>query len=231
MKKLLPLGLIIAAVLSLGLMGCKQNADEEKLPGTWTSSAELWDFDPVEDFVTRTGNEFKYVLENPLTQWGSTVASGKFSWNWYTATKELIFTGFKATASANSGNSGCGFIFNWSKKVDPNDSEKNLYSYYALMIQYDSILIKQCVDNVSTTITDDWESASSIKLEPDVNKVDVYTDSDGSIIIRFNGDVVKTIRNPVLKSGRVGFIIACGDQDQAANKKITATYKFSEFQY
>ena len=231
MKKLFRFGLLLAAFLTLSLTSCNNNnnPEEEEFPGKWTSAVEY--YNSFGSFVTRTGSEFNYRLENPQEGWHKTVAEGQFGWSWYDATKETIFTGFKATASASEGDSGCGFIFNWSKKVNPDEETNYLYSYYSLIISGNSILVSQCIDGVKSAITDEWETCSSLLPEPGQNTITVYTDDDGSIIIDINGEVAKTIRNPQLKKGSVGIIICCGNEDQVANKTITTNFKFLKFQH
>ena len=228
MKKILSLGLLLAVIFTAGLTSCKHNADE-KLPGTWSSVATFYNFSNHTK-ITATGSQFDYKLENPLTAWGEIIPDGKFGFNTYSVTKESIFTGFKATASANSSSSGCGFAFCINKTIDPNNSENYLWSYYSLVIQDGSIFMKQHDKGVSTIILH-WTEVPSLKAEPEENKITVYTDTDGSIIIKINGEVAHAIRNPEFTKGEIGILGVLSGKDQALNKTITASYEFLDFQY
>ena len=232
MKKIIKnpvLILVLAAMLTM--TGCPSNTpDEEKLPGNWTTSAEFYDYNNYDGYLSRTNAEFTYCLEDPKNNWGSTVAAGKFGSNSYAVTKQDNYTGFKAKASANSNSSGCGFVFNWTSRQDPDNPDKYLHSYYRLIIQDDDIYIDQSIEGTRTTITD-WKPCSALKLEPNENTITVFKDKDNSIVININGDVAHIITDPVLKSGRFGVICCCSASDQAENNTITAKYKFLEYQY
>ena len=77
----------------------------------------------------------------------------------------------------------------------------------------------------------EWNKNEAIKLEPGSNEILVYTEKDGSIIIKINDATVGTIRNPELKKGWCGVTRGVGFEDVQNNTPITAEYKFKEFQY
>ena len=228
MKKILSLGLLLAVIFTAGLTSCKHNADE-KLPGTWSSVATFYNYSN-EPRITATGSQFDYKLENPLTAWNEIIPDGKFQYETWSLTKETSFTGFKAKASANSSSSGCGFAFCINRRADPDDSTKTIWSYYSLVIQDGSIFMKQH-DNRTSTLLLNWTAVPSLKAEPEENKITVYTDTDGSIIIKINGEVAHAIRNPEFTKGEIGILGVLSGKDQALNKTITASYEFLDFQY
>ena len=230
MKKILSLGLLFAAILTLGLTGCAKDPEEnEKLPGTWSTAAAFWDYSGSAK-LTASGSTFTYKLENPLTSYGSTIPSGKFGWDTFSLTQEDHFKGFKAKASANSGDSGCGFAFCLNRRKD-TETNKTLFSYYALVIQEDSLYLKQIAENSDdSVILVNWKTIPSLNAEPAENTYTVYTDTDNSIVIKINGEVAHIIENPAYTKGEIGVLGVCGGNDQAANKTISSTYKFLQFQ-
>lgn len=226
MKKLLPLGLIIAAVLSLGLIGCKQNGDEDKLPGTWTSSAELYSsWTPPFDVGTLTANDHTvtYELKQPsaLSE-EDKPGEGKYNSTSYNLTKEQYYTGFRANVTSNA-DGGCGFIF--CRTVDENSK----WSYYYLYINKNGhFYIDQSTKGVWSTVKN-WDSSSALLGQK--NEVLVYTDKSKNIVVSINNTVVFTIKEPELTHGGVGIICTVGDKDVTNDTHIKAVYEFKEFQY
>ena len=226
MKKLLPLGLIIAAVLSLGLMGCKQNADEEKLPGTWTSTAlmDTWDLSSTNTRLRSSNYTYNYTSDNTLSNFNYPTAPNSFTYTTWAVTQEKTFTGFKASASTNPADSPYGFAF----CIDINESKD--WTYYTLVIEDNAIKVRYKPYTGDSTTVVDWTENEAIKTSG-TNEVLVYADKDSSIIININGTNVAIIRSPVLKSGYCGIIGAVTYESYTENSRISSTYTFKEFQY
>ena len=236
MKKVFKLTALLLLVGAL-LVGCKNNG--EKYPGNWKNASEVEFWDDY-NFTTVNGSEFVYKIENPLINWGSTVTKGYLSTTYYSATKDKTFTGFKATEKANA---TCGFTFCWTWRANPDYVEgsttesKNLFKYYYMMIGYDSILVAEQNEknrnylSLSDNGKSYWQKCSTLKPIGEENEIVVYTDKNGAIKIIVNGSEFMAISNPSFKSGAVGIIETLDGDDQAANKTVTATYKFKEFQY
>ena len=237
MKKVFKLTALLLLVGAL-VMGCKGDAGE-KYYGNWTSDVEFWDFD--DSFTTRNGSTFTYELPNPLTNWGRIVASGSIASNYYSATKQKKYTGFKASATCNSANGNPGFTFCWTSRENPDyveggDEPKYLSKYnYMLIGGRDSILIGEIIEGERTyitgTSTNPWQKCSSLKAMPQENEFVVYTDKNGDIKVVVNGVEFTTISNPNLTVGGVGFIESLDADIQAENQTTKITYKFKEFQY
>lgn len=236
MKKVFKLTALLLLVGAL-VMGCKGDAGE-KYYGNWKSASDVEFWDDY-NFTTANGSEFVYRLENPLTNWGSTVDEGYLSTTYYSATKNKTFTGFKATAKANA---TCGFTFCWTWRENPDyveggKEQKNLFKYYYMMIGDNSILLAEQNEKNRTYLTktasgdDGWQKCDSLKAIGNENEFVVYTEKNGSIKIIVNGVTFLTISEPTFKSGAVGILETLSGDDQLANKTITATYKFKEFQY
>lgn len=235
MKKVFKLTALVLLVGAM-LVGCKNNGGD-KYPGNWKSANEV-EFWEDYNFTTANGSEFVYKLENPLINWGSTVDEGYLSTTYYSATKDKTFTGFKATAKANA---TCGFTFSWTWRANPdyvdNTTPKNLFKYYYMMIGDNSILLAEQNESKRTYLTktasgtDGWQKCDSLKPIGQENEIVVYTEKNGSIKVNVNGVTFLTISNPNLKVGAVGILETLSGDDQKANKTVTATYKFKEFQY
>lgn len=230
MKKLLSLGLIIAAVLSLGLTGCTQNADEDKLPGAWTNTAELYSsWQGPYDVGTLTASNYKvtYELNKPSEiDDEDKPEEGYYNSISYAVTKGKIYTGFRASVTSNA-EGGSGFIF--CQNVDGNGR----WSYYYLYINKNGRFYleeKVPVTGEAKTIKD-WTSNEAIKGLGETNDVLVYTDKNNNIIINVNEVDIYTIRNPELNQGGVGIICTVGYGDVANDTHIKVVYDFKEFQY
>ena len=66
MKKLLSLTLIFAAVLALGLTGCKNSPDD--LPGTWSNALELYQYSSAAPFNVGKLTVSDYTVTYELNQ-------------------------------------------------------------------------------------------------------------------------------------------------------------------
>ena len=229
MKKLLSLALILAAVLTLGLTGCKSNADD-KLPGKWTSE--------IEDFRQGTGTVFgtgtitfsdqtcTVEVKQPSNITNSTsLTENHYRPTFLTVSPDEKFTGFKATVESNA-DGGCGFIFCQSNVGD-------VWSFYELYLDPSGwFIIYQVIDDVSTPAKD-WTKNEIVKTLPTGSKIDVlvYQTKDESFIVKFNDIEVATIKSPVLKKGRVGIIPCVGFADVKRDTPIKTVFTFKKFQY
>ena len=207
-------------------MGCKDpvnNDGGEELPGKWTTNATCWgaytNQYPAGCSITVDNTKVTYKLTpSNMTNAEEKPSEGFTYWR-YEFTQEDIFTGFKATASCSSAECGYGFVFCL-----------NNYDAYVLLLNDDGFKVtKKIGDEVAKFC--EWTSGDYIKAEPGENEVLVYTDTDGSIVIKINGHLAYTIRNPELKKGHIGFTTNVGKGDLDSGKPITITYKFEKFQY
>ena len=228
MKKILTVGLILAAVLSLGFMGCKNNADE--LPGTWTKTIEDFRQDTKTAFGTGTVTFSDQTCTFEVNQPANITNSTTLTVNHYRSSIFVVsldekFTGFKATVESNA-EGGCGLIFNQSNNGD-------IWSFYEIYFDPAGwFIIYQVIDDVSTTIKD-WTKNEIVKTLTAGSKINVlvYTAKDGTIIVKFNDIEVATIKSPVLKSGRVGVVNCVGYADVQRDTPIKTVFTFKEFQY
>ena len=225
MKKLLTFGLILAAVLTLGLTSCINSP--ETLPGNWTNTTTFYQGSSTPFKVgtlTVTDQTVVYELKKPSeVEKASELEEGYYRSTCYYFTEATNFTGFKATVDSNA-NGGSGFIFCQST----NDTT---WSYYYLYINAKgSIKVDQVINDVSTTIID-WTANAAIKPVGQKNEVLVYTDKTGTIQIKINGTQITEIKEPVLKTGRLGVICTLGYKDVQDENPIKVTYNFTDFQY
>ena len=239
MKKVFKLTALLLLVGAL-LVGCEGNAGE-KYYGNWKSASdvEFWDSSNYY-FTTVNGSELVYTIQNPLTSWGKIIETDNIASTYYSSTKDKTLTGFKATEKANSYS---GFTFCWTSRANPDYVEgsttvsKYLFKYYYMLIANSSIIVAELNEGSRTfiSLSDDgkspWKKCSTLKPIGEENEIVVYTDKNGAIKIIVNGSEFMAISNPSLKAGAVGIIEALDDTNQAANKTVTATYKFKEFQY
>lgn len=231
MKKLLSVTAVLIAA-ALFFAGCNnaantpEDAPEEKLPGTWTTEADVFS-----NYTQKPGRAIS-VTDKTVTftctpselQSADIPENGGFYSFVYSFTVDNIYTGFKVSASGSSSKSGCGLIF------CGKDEDNNSWSGYQLLIDYDGIVLNQYDKGNRTQIIDDWLSNDAIKKEPNTNEIAIYTDSDDSIVIMFNGTKVYTIKNPVHKKGWIGFTTNIAKDDATAGKTVTQKYSFTEFQ-
>lgn len=232
MKKILSLGLLFAAILTLGLTGCAKDPDEnDGLSGKWTKSIEYRN--DLGSAYSVSGNTVTFTKD---TSTMATMAD-KEGWWWHPIISNTTFTGVKVKMSCSSRDAGHGLLF-----IDPTNTKH----YYRCELRNCHILLEEVLDdgiegNDDTTDlikqeTDgktyfwgDWQSTTN--QEPQENEVVFYTATDGSIKLLVNNELITSIANPSIKSFAIAAIGEVNYLDQRSNKKVvTATYKFSKFQ-
>ncbi len=229
MKKLLSLTLIFAAVLTLGLTGCKNSPDEDDgLSGKWTKSITFRDdlggrFSVSGNTVTFVNSDYSKV----------NIESDNSIWWWTPLVSNSTFTGIKLEMSCTSRTAGHGLLL-----VDTTDENH----YYKLMLRNGYILLSEEFDDDSSPRKDlisdkgdgkvyywgDWNT--KINQEPQKNEVIFYTLKDGSMKLMVNGETITTLSNPPIKSFYLITVGQVAYADKTANATVKDVYEFKKFQ-
>ena len=228
MKKSLILG--FAALLAVvAFTGCKQDA-EEKLPGTWSSAASLYTYtiDADNKRISGTGPEYVYTADYTMTADKYPSEQNTYNFTAWQMTKENYYTGFKGTASSTDPNTPYGFAFNINFSIV---NQKTEWAYYAVFLEGNSFKLVHRPYQGKSVVLVDWTTDDVIKDNPANNKITVYTEENGSIIIKVNNKVLGTIRDPEFKSGCLGVLGCVTYESYHANIPVTSNYKFTDFQY
>ena len=223
MKKILTVGLILAAVLTLGLTGCKNNADD-KLPGKWTSDVETWEGEYT------FWNVGKLTISDLTATWeldpnalsdSNKPGEGYYKSGWVGITKEFTYTGFKAEVTNSYKNGIYGFCFN----MNGLGSEA---SYYEIDIQGSYYRIAQIGEEYKTI--KDWSTSDAL-IPVGKNEITVYTEKD-KIKVFFNGsEAFSFTPAAALKKGKVAVLACVTYRDTINGAPIKNVYNFKKFQY
>ena len=203
-KKLSFLSLVFA-VTTVIFIGCQNPAsssdDGNKLPGTWSSTAEFYNsyaapFDNISTLTHKGGGVFEYKLTNAGSATDSDKPSaGSVTFVLMTVSKEADFTGFKATTKS-SASEWFGFVFNYNLAG-------TVKSYYYILFKDGAYKVAQRI-NGETTVLKDWEVNNQVKESTKENSITIYTDKDEKIHILVNNSDIYQIATPVLKQGAFG---------------------------
>ena len=230
MKKILTVGLILAAVLSLGLMGCKSDPDKEVLSGKWVKTTTFNDDLPTVFSVS--GNKVTFEKANT----GDLDINTNSMWWWHPILTTNTFTGVRVKMTCSTTYPGHGLLF-----VDPDNNNHyyrfSLRNKYVLLEEYTydpttgKATTQDLVFDKGDGITYYWgDFKSSINPEPQENEVVFYTAKDGSIKLLVNDTLITSIASPSIKSFYIAVLGQIAYQDKLANNTVTATYNFVRFQ-
>lgn len=228
MKKIFKLTALLLIAGAMMMTSCgKGNPDEtDKLPGTWTIFTTYHEFSGT-GMVTKNGSKYVYTIDYDNSNVKAPARENSFNYTTWYITNEEIFTGFIANAKSTPDSSIYGFSFCMKYNYD---TEK--WSYYTLFMDDHSFKVTQVIEDGDSENVIPWTKCESINLPSQGNDVTVFTDNDGSIVIRFNNDEnAGIIRNPSLKVGMCG-IVGTTEYEEYYNKTpIVSTYEFKKYQY
>jgi len=242
MKKLLQVSAVLIAAVLL-FAGCKNNADDDSLPGKWKNDIQY--YNGTVDMTTADAALGVPETAIGTVTWdgqGGAVYSFESPFDPYAGTKDALqqnhffnyaygfmgsqysdLTGFDAVASCTSSRAPYGFYFNIH-------SESNRWTdYYELLFEGTAFRIGQKVNGEWTTLHA-WDNATAINASPKNNNISVYKDGD-VIKIKVNGTIISTIENPELTEGFIGFACAFSYDDIQNHTAVTSTYKINQVQY
>ena len=229
MKKFLKAtAMLLALAAMFTVAGCKTNADDNGLPGHWSSVTAYQT--PTDTRVAGSGPNYTYTSSYAKAEDcfkdDAKAGTGDFYYSNFVLTSyDDEFTGFKATASSTPVRSPYGFNFNMTYN---ETTEK--WKYYTLIIIDDAFKVNLSEGKESKTIID-WKEDDAIKPAAQGNTITVYTEKDSSIAIMINNKIVGVIRNPEVKSGYCGIIGAITYEEYTTQVPTVSKYKFIEFQY
>ena len=227
MKKLLSVSILLMAALLL-FVGCPKEADPNALPGAWPTTVQLrsstgYAFTDASDndigsLTPRANKTFEYVLDDPY-EVSPKPSAGSYTATTFTVANDTDLTGFEVEVTSTA--EYCGLAFN----ITTGSS----WSYYMLDLSPNSFMIRS--KNGSTTDTEiGWTRSAAIKTTGQTNKILVYKDTDGHILVKINDVLVHTIENPLFTSGKVGVECCATGEECAAHDAIGTTFKFLRFQ-
>lgn len=240
MKKLLQVSAVLIAAVLL-FAGCKNNADDDSLPGNWKSDIQ---------YYNGTETAYKWISNTDKVAIGTVTWDGQGGAVYHNETPSdpnagtenaLIagyyngtaygfmssdysdLTGFEATASSAT-TTPYGFCFNIHASANSGWTD-----YYDLQFNGQTFKLTKRVNSTTTTIQS-WKTATAIKAQSNTNNVTVYKDGD-SIIIKVNGSHIYTIENPEITEGFIAFDCNYSYEDVHNQTPITMTYKINQVQY
>ena len=198
MKKLLQVSAVLIAAALL-FAGCKNNADDDSLPGNWksdityysgttnmtTKNTSLGVNETAIGTVTWDGQGGAvYSFESPFDPYANTSSALQenhfFGYGYgFMSPQYSDITGFDATASCTSSRAPYGFYFNI------NSDSTGWTDYYELLIEDNSFRVGQRVNGEWTTLQA-WKDATAINDTPKNNNIAAYKDGD-VIRIKING--------------------------------------------
>lgn len=233
MKKLFKVTALLLIAGAMMMTGCKTDPDEtDKLPGTWTTAA-TYRTSFGDSTLTKSGSQFIYTKNSySTTDDPGDPNSFNYTTFYVTDSEEAYYTGFKASAKSTPESSIYGLAFNMQY-----DYTNKVWSYYVLFMNSNSFKVVEVLNGgpnnggTSKNIID-WKDWNSINLPKDGNEITVFTERDGSIVIRINDEEnAGVIRNPVLKKGMLGVIGTVTNDEYTSKTEIKSTYEFKKFQY
>ncbi len=227
MKKLFKLTAMLLIAGAMMMTGCKTEPDEtDKLPGTWTSNVSCRNFNGA-GMITKNGSNYIYTIDYNNTNIKEPTNSNSFNFSTWYITSEAIFSGFTAKAKSTPDSSIYGFTF----CMNYNSTSKE-WSYYTLFMDDHSFKVIQVIEGGDAEDVIGWTDCESLNLPSAGNNITLFTDDDGSIVIKFNNDeTAGTIRNPTLKKGMCGIIGVTLYDEYQTKTPIVSTYEFKKYQY